>query len=134
MAKNSVKKLAVIAALTAAAGYAVGILTAPKSGKETRADIKRTADKGLSEAEKRLKQVSNELADLLSEAKKRGADLSGKASKELESLTGKASDAREKVREIMSAVHEGDASDEDLNTAMKQASSALQHLRDYLKK
>ena len=44
------KVLAVIGA--AAAGFAAGILTAPKSGKETRKDLKKKAGKLKSDAEK----------------------------------------------------------------------------------
>ena len=50
-------------------GYLAGILTAPKSGKETREDIKDTAVKTYSEAEKQLKKLHTELNDVLAEAK-----------------------------------------------------------------
>lgn len=49
------KLLAVIGA--AAAGFAAGILTAPKSGKETRADLRKKADEAKVAAEKRAKQA-----------------------------------------------------------------------------
>lgn len=49
------KLLAVLGA--AAAGFAAGILTAPKSGKETREDLKRKADEYKGEAEKRTEQA-----------------------------------------------------------------------------
>lgn len=49
------KLLAVIGA--AAAGFAAGILTAPKSGKETRADLKKKGDELKVAAEDKAKQA-----------------------------------------------------------------------------
>lgn len=49
------KLLAVLGAV--AAGFAAGILTAPKSGKETREDLKRKAEEYKGEAEKRTEQA-----------------------------------------------------------------------------
>lgn len=128
------KRLAVGAAVAGAAGYLAGLLTAPKSGKETREDIKKAANQGLSEAEKQLKGLHTDLAKTVEEAKVRGSDMSGKAQKELNGLVDKAKDAKEKVREVLSAVHEGDASDKDLKKAVADAKHALVHLKDYLKK
>jgi len=41
----------------AAAGFAAGILTAPKSGKETRADLKKKAEEAKKTAEQKAKQA-----------------------------------------------------------------------------
>jgi gas vesicle protein len=131
---KTLKKLIVAAGLAALAGYLTGLLTAPKSGKDTREDIKKAAKSGVTEAEKQLKHLVAELGGLLDEAKKRGNGLSDQARKELEELSDKAHLAREKAREVISAVHEGDAADTDLKAAVVQAQSALNHLRDYLKK
>ena len=128
------KKLAVGVGLAAVAGYLAGILTAPKSGKETREDIKNAAVSGKAEAEKQLKKLVSELGDMVEETKKRGLDLGDKANKELADLVDKAKAAREKAREVVTAIHDGDAEDEDLKLAVSQANTALRHLRDYLKK
>ncbi len=45
MKKDNGKKIAIGTAIGLAAGYVTGILTAPKSGKETRQDIKKIAPK-----------------------------------------------------------------------------------------
>lgn len=131
---KTLRKIAVAVGLAGLAGYLAGILTAPKSGKETREDIKQAARSGLADAEKQLKKVVAELGTTLDEAKKRGGDMSDKARKELDDLADKARAAREKAREMVSAVHEGDAQDEDLKAAMTQASTALNHLKTYLRK
>ena len=128
------KKMIVAAGLAAFAGYLTGLLTAPKSGKETREDIKKAAKTGVSEAEKQLKALVAELGGMIDDAKQRGADLSDQARRELNEAADKARVAREKAREVISAVHEGDAEDTDLKAAVVQAQSALNHLRDYLKK
>lgn len=131
---KTLKKLAVAVGLAAALGYVAGLLTAPKSGKDTREDLKQAAQNGMTQAERQLKNVSSELADLLEEAKKRGADMNDKARKQMDELVAQARAAREKAREVVSAVHEGDAQDEDLRLAVNQANNALRHLREYLKK
>lgn len=131
---GNLKKLAIGGAVAAAAGYVAGILTAPKSGKQTRTDIKDAASKGLKEAEAELKKLHTELNRVLSDAKQRASKVTGKTEKELDGLVQKAKDTKEKAREMLSAIHEGDAEDKDLKKAIKDATEALEHLRDYLKK
>jgi gas vesicle protein len=133
MGKNA-KKFATGAVIAGAAGYLAGLLTAPKSGKETRQDIKETAGKSYAEAEKELKKLHTELAKLLDEVKDRGGDISGRARKELNSLLDRTKDTKEKAREVLSAIHEGDAGDQDLSKAITDANAAIDHLKQYLKK
>lgn len=128
------KNVAVGAAVAGAAGYLAGLLTAPKSGKETRDDLKQAANLRMSEAEKQLKNLHTDLGKAVDEAKTKGAKMGGKAQKELKDLADKAKDTKEKVREVLSAIHEGDASDKDLKKAVADAKHSLAHLKDYLKK
>ncbi|HVW23390.1 MAG TPA: YtxH domain-containing protein [Candidatus Saccharimonadales bacterium] len=134
MSKKTAKRFAIGTAVAGVAGYVAGILTAPKSGKQTRADIKDTADKTINEAEKQLKAMHTELNKLLEEAKKQGGKLSGQAQKDLDVLLEKTKDTKEKAREMISAIHEGDAEDKDLAKAIKQANAAIDNLKTYLKK
>lgn len=55
------KLLAVIGA--AAAGFAAGILTAPKSGEETRADLRKKADELKVNADKKAKEAQKVAED-----------------------------------------------------------------------
>lgn len=131
---KSLKKFALFAGIAAAVGYLAGILTAPQSGKETREDIKDAAQKGISQAEKQLKKTLAELSDLIEDLKKQGEKLGDRARKEMDELVEKGKMARDKAREVLSAIHEGDADDEDLKDAVNQATEALDHLKAYLRK
>lgn len=128
------KKFAIGAAIAAAAGYVAGLLTAPKSGKETREDIKNTAVKTYKAAEKELKELHTELNKLIGEAGKKAGELKGTAQKNFDKAVAGAKVAKEKARELLSAVHEGDAEDKDLDNAVKEAKKAVEHLKSFLKK
>lgn len=131
---KSTKRWAIGAGIAAAAGYVAGILTAPKSGKETRKDIKDAAERGMAEAEKQLKKLHTQMTDVISEAKEKVKTLRGSAEKDLKSAIDKASTAKEKARDLLSALHEGGAEDKDLKKAIEEANQAIQHLRTYLSK
>lgn len=133
MGKNS-DKFVLGAIVAGIIGYIAGVLTAPKSGKETREDIKVAASKGIAEAEKQLKKVHTELSAVLADATAKADQLSGKAKEELERLAQKAAKAKEKVRVALSAIHDGKADDEDLDKALKEAKDSLSALKTYLKK
>jgi len=128
------RKMAIGSAIMLGVGYIAGILTAPKSGKDTRKDIKDAAERTMLQAEKELKRLSSELDKIIAEAKVRANKLGAKAQSELTDLIEKAKDTKEKVREMLSAIHEGDAEDQDLKKAIQNANNALEHLREYLQK
>jgi gas vesicle protein len=128
------KRFAIGTVVAAAAGYVAGILTAPKSGQETRQDIKDAAERTYTAAEKELKALHTELSQLMDKARTHGAQLNGAAKENLEKAIGVASNAKEKTRELLSAIHEGGADDKDLQKAIKEAGKAVDHLKTYLKK
>lgn len=132
--KVSFKGLALGTVIAGAAGYLAGLLTAPKSGKDTRGDIRHAANNTITHAEKQLKRAHTELSDLLDEAKDRGGKARGRARAQYDDVTDQAASARQKIREIISAIHEGDADNKDLKKALADAQKATKHLRDYLKK
>lgn len=127
MASN--KKWALGAIFAGIGGYVAGILTAPKSGKETRKDIKDEAVKLKTEAEKSLKQLHTELDKVIAEAKAKTGDAKDVAHK----AVATAETAKTKVREILSGIHAGEADDKDLNAAIKEANKALDNLKKYVK-
>ncbi len=134
MAKNG-KKWAVAAVVAGAAGYVAGLLTAPKSGKETRKDIKDAAGKAKAEAERVLKELHSDLDALIIKVKQQAKNLSEKGQQELVKAIEKASLAKEKARGVLSALHEGDvADDKDLQNAIQDVKSSIDNLKKYLKK
>lgn len=134
MGKGNAKKIAASAIISGVAGYVAGILTAPKSGKETRQDIKQAASKAKTAAERKLKELHSELNTLIEQSKGKAHGLSVKAKSEYAKVMDGAKEARQKARELLSALHDGDADDKDLKRAIKEAAKALKHLKTYLKK
>jgi gas vesicle protein len=126
------KKFAIGAAITAVVGYLVGILTAPKSGRETRDAIKDKAYETYSAAEKELKKLHTELTDVIDEVSDRITSF--KDNKDVSSALDKGRDAKQKAREVLSTLHDGEASDKDLKKAISDATKAIEHLRDFLHK
>lgn len=133
-AGSTVKKVAIGAAISAAVGYVAGILTAPKSGKETRQDIKNKAMETYAAAEKQLKKLHTELTDVIDEVSDRISSFKGTSSKAVDEALDKGRDAKQKAREVLSALHDGEAEDKDLRRAIADATKAIEHLREYLKK
>jgi gas vesicle protein len=131
---KTAKRFAIGTLVAGAAGYLAGILTAPKSGKETRSDIKHAATEGMNEAEKQLKKLHTELTTLLNRAKDEAEDLTGAARKDYDQVASTARTVREKAREVLSALHEGGAEDKDLKKAIDDANKAIEHLKKYVKK
>jgi gas vesicle protein len=128
------RKFAMGAAFAALAGYVAGVLTAPKSGRETREDLRDKAMRSKTEAEKELKKLHTELNALIEQSKQKGNMLGDRAGQEFSRLLDLAKESRDKARTVLSAVHEGDAEDKDLAKAIQEANKAIEHLRNYLQK
>lgn len=128
------RKIFIGSAIAGIAGFLAGILTAPKSGKETRNDIKESASKSVDEAEKDLKQLHAEIDKVIAQAKANKDKLGKTAQKELNELVDKAKDSKAKAGEVLDAVRAGEAEDRDLDRAIKTANRSLDHLKKYLKK
>lgn len=136
MAKND-NKFVLGTLIAGLVGYLAGLLTAPKSGKDTRQDIKNTTMSGLAEAEKKLQKGHDELNDLLVKTKGEGAKLTGAAKDEYNNAVDNALKAKQKSQEVLAALRSKDAresSDRELQYAMSNVSKAVQHLKKYLKK
>ena len=133
MSKDGNKKLALGALFGATVGLITGLLTAPKSGKETRKDIKNTASKVFSEAEKKLKVLYTEINDLVTKGNVELKKQSGKAKIELEKAIDLAKEAQVKAKEVISAIRSGEAVNPELNKAIKDISKARDHLKKYIK-
>ena len=131
--QNTGKKLAAGAALGAVAGYFAGLLTAPKSGKETRQDIGNKAEQVKGSAEAQLQTAVDELNVALKTAKTKSVALNAKARKEYDETVVKAKDAQNKASQVLKAFRAGEADNPELNKAVKQAKQAITNLSKYLK-
>lgn len=127
------RNIAVGALLAGAVGYVAGILTAPKSGKETRADIADKAGDLKQAAAEEIAELQGELKDLLAKAKTETIALSGKARAEFNEAVARAKDAQSKLTTMLKAVKAGEAEDPELNKAIKQAKAASKNLAKYFK-
>jgi gas vesicle protein len=132
--KKTTKKIAIGTVVAAGAGYLAGILTAPKSGKETRKDIKVTTEKGIAAAEKVLKKTYTQLSEASAKAKVQVKKLSGTAKKDLQVAIDLADTAKKKAGEILSDFHEGKPQDKNLAKALSESQKAIDNLKTYLKK
>lgn len=129
---KTAKRLAVGAAIAGAAGYIAGLLSAPASGSKTRKDLKKSAEGSINDVEKQLKSLHTELGELVESAKLSSDELSGRAQKKFSEALDNAKSSKDKLREVLSAVHEGEAEDSDLQRALKDAKHAINHLKDFL--
>ncbi|MDL2363620.1 MAG: YtxH domain-containing protein [Patescibacteria group bacterium] len=131
---NTAKAVAIGGAVAAVAGFVAGVLSAPKSGQQTRTDLKKAADRKANQAEKELNRVHAELTKAIDDSKGSTEKLTIKAKKEFDELVLKAKDTKEKGREMLSAVQEGKTTNKDVKKAIEDANNAIEHLREYIKK
>ncbi len=127
------RRIAVGALIAGAAGYLAGILTAPKSGKETRADISDKAKDAKDETLDQLQNLHTELDNLIQKTKDKTVGLSSQAREEFNDAVVKAKDAKDKTGTLLKSVKAGQADDPELNKAIKQAKAAVKNLAKYFK-
>jgi gas vesicle protein len=127
------RKIAIGSAIAGLAGYVAGVLTAPKSGKQTRGDIARKAEDLKDDAEGQLQDLNEELKDLIKTTKTKTVALSSSARVEFNEAVVRAKDAQNKTAQVLKAAKAGEASDPDLNKAVKQARLAVKNLAKFLK-
>jgi len=127
-------KIVLGTAIAAAAGYVAGILTAPKSGKETRKDIKDKAVETYAAAEKELKKLHTELGDALTQVAAKTKELREKGGRKFDDVVNQSQKAKDKAREMLTSLHEGEAEDKDLKKAIAEATAAISNLRTFLEK
>lgn len=128
------KTVAAGAVILAGASYLAGILTAPKSGKQTRKKLLDKTVKAKIEGEKKLKRIHSELQALIKDAESKSKKLKDQARNELDEAIKKAKVAKEKSKEMISAIHSGDAEDPNLQAVISEVKLAQKNLITYLKK
>lgn len=128
------RNMAVGGLAIAGMSYIAGVLTAPKSGRETRKDLQKAALKAKSESERKLKKAHSELTDIIDQAGKTADRSKTKVSAEWKSAIEHAESVRNKTRELLSAVHEGEAEDKDLQRALAEAKKSIIHVKKFVQK
>jgi len=131
--QNVGKKMAASAVIAGIAGYISGILTAPKSGKETRRQLAEEAEGVKQSTEEQLEKANKELQVLIKDAKTKSVSLSAKAREEFNEAVLRAKDAQNKATTTLKAMKSGEAEDPELNKAVKQARQAAKNLSKYFK-
>jgi len=129
------KGLAIGAAIGAVAGVITGILFAPKSGKETRDDVKNAAVKAKAKLEEESNMVHKELTKAIDKVetliKEKGSVVSEKAKESVKI----AIDAKESLNARVRDFKSGNVSAEaQLKEAVKSAEKAQSELAKLLKK
>lgn len=129
--KNN-KGVAAAAAVGAVAGVVTGILFAPKSGKETRKDIKDAAVKARDKLVSESKKVQIELAKVIDKAEATMKDTSGKVSEKYTEVVASARAALDSLVAKTKTAKDGD--DPDFKEAMAKAKEAQAALAKFIKK
>lgn len=127
------RKIAIGSTIAGLAGYLAGVLTAPKSGQQTRHDIARKAGDIKEGSEDQLADLNDELKKLIKDTKVKTVALSSTARAEFNEAVVRAKDAQNKTAQVLKAAKAGEASDPDLNKAVKQARQAVKNLGKFFK-
>ncbi|MEK9196034.1 MAG: YtxH domain-containing protein [Patescibacteria group bacterium] len=126
-------KAGILAVGVGIAAFAAGILTAPKSGKETRTDIKTGASKARVASEAELKKLEEELAKLIKIADAKTESLKTKSSVEKDKVVANAKKAKVKADEVIEAIKTKEVKDPDLSKAVEELKNAKDNLTKFLK-
>jgi gas vesicle protein len=127
------RKIAIGTVIAGTIGYLAGVLTAPKTGKQTRSDIAHKAGDIKLDAEAELEDLNQELKELIKNAKVKTVALSSTARAEFNEAVVRAKDVQNKSAQVLKAAKAGEAQDPDLNKAVKQASQAIKNLSKFFK-
>lgn len=134
MSLKKSKRIAAGAIFAGFIGFIVGVLTAPKSGKETRKEVVDTAVEVKRQIEKELKIVHKEVKSYISKAEilidTKGKDIK----KDVKDLVQSAKKSEMKVKELLSAIHEGTADNKELQEALVEAKKTRDALKKYFTK
>jgi gas vesicle protein len=127
------RKIAIGTVIAGTIGYLAGVLTAPKTGKQTRSDIAHKAGDIKLDAEAELEDLNQELKELIKNAKVKTVALRSTARAEFNEAVVRAKDVQNKSAQVLKAAKAGEAQDPDLNKAVKQASQAIKNLSKFFK-
>ena len=131
---NKKSGLALGGLIAAVTGFVAGILLAPKSGKQTRQDIKKTAHQVSESTTAEVKKLQTNLSRLITKAETSLKQATKTTATSGRNLVDKAQQTKTNLADVAKALKAGKAKDKDLDQAVKQAKLAAKSLTDYLKK
>ena len=131
---NKKSGLALGGLIAAVTGFVAGILLAPKSGKQTRQDIKKTAHKVSESTTAEVKKLQTNLSRLITKTETSLKQATKTTATNGRNLVDKAQQTKTNLADVAKALKAGKAKDKDLDQAVKQAKLAAKSLTDYLKK
>lgn len=134
MSKDKNNGFLIGATIGAIAGVVTGILFAPKSGKETRQDIKDTSKKVYEKLLAESNKLQVELTDLIKKAEARAKEAGTVMSDKAKVLVDQARHTKDALKVLATSVKNGEAEDKDLDKAIKNAKEAKDALAAFLKK
>ncbi|MDZ7270933.1 MAG: YtxH domain-containing protein [candidate division KSB1 bacterium] len=86
-----------------AVGAILALLYAPKSGKETREDIKRRTEEFLEEADRELAELKRRAANLVSQGRRKAEELAEEAEERVEKTKGAIAEKTGRLRRAVEA-------------------------------
>lgn len=126
-------KAGILAVGIGVGGYIAGILTAPKSGKETRSDIKTGAGKAKVATEQELKNLQQEFSKLIDKAEGKASVLKVKSEAEKKKLIENSKKAKAKAEEVLQSIKTKEVKDPDLKKAVVDLKKAKDNLAKFIK-
>lgn len=132
--KGSGGKWALGALLAGVVGYVTGILSAPRSGKETRDNLKQSAAGYAVEAERKLDNLRTDLEDAMVSARQQVDKFVDSTKGQITNALAEADRAKTKAKEVLQAFRGGETDDDELRRAVVDAEKALKDLKSFLKK
>jgi gas vesicle protein len=130
--KKTIKTAAIAGLVGAGVGLTVGYLTAPKSGKETRADIANKSREIKEDIVERYEALHESIGDAIEAGLARASELTGASKKALEGLIDQAKEAEFKAVNVYRAVKNGESDDKNLERAISHATKVKDNLKKYL--
>lgn len=132
--KGNGGKWALGALFAGAVGFVTGVLSAPRSGKETRDNLKQAAAGYAVEAEQRLESLRTDLEDTIISARQQVDKLVDSTKEQISGALAEADRAKAKAKEVLRAFRGGEVDDDELKRAVSEVEKALKNLKLFIKK
>lgn len=128
-----IRNLYIVTLVVGAIAYFLGLLTAPKSGKELRREIESTGHKNLIALEKQLKAQFSDLSLQLHELESKLDDSSIIVTKDINKSIAQINNLLNRSKLLLSALHDGSVDDDELIKVINEIKSLKSSVKKYFK-